>query len=475
MIYSSALLRVAAIAAALTLSVGCSSGSRSSKSSSSTSAPTTSASSSTTSAQPNPGGSVVAITTAAAPVAAQLDTDAFVAFREQVSISDMVLPSDPALANRAFVVEDNGTIRILDISGTTPQLDRALPLLPAALPAGAATGALRIQDASIALTTTSGANAEGIAFFDPLAANTPNDVTWFDLTAMAATWPAGTLNSAGTDVSGSALPLTYTSDAVIAGGRLIFTSSNLDASFNNNPGTIGGFPIDMTTHQLSAGTIIQSSDFNPTGLSRMVTLQGELLLVTNTGAYGVPGASIDVIDPGTFRVVATIPFASGTPNGRVEVSTDGTRGYVASQSEAEVYVLDLEQIGLELGNQAKTTLPARNLGGFALPTNAAFNFVSSIALSHTGNYLYAVNFNESVLHVIDLANPGVGASVTGFARSGIPASYEGLANTLAVRPGVPGVDFQGPSIYVMTINLAAADQTVTNVSVALDTVTVDKH
>jgi hypothetical protein len=332
-----------------------------------------------------------------------------------------------------------------------------------------------VQDANVALATTSGASAEGIALFNPLSANSAADVTWYDLSAMSTTWPAGTLNSAGTDVSGAALPLTYTSDAVIAGGRLIFTSSNLDAGFNNNPGTLGGFAIDMTTRQLSAGAILQTSSFNPTGLTRMVTLQGELLLVTNTGAYGVPGASIDVVDPGTLRIVATIPFASGTPNGRIEVSADGTRGYVASQGDAEVYVLDLEQIGLELGNQGTTSLPARNLGGFAVPTSSAYNFVSSIALSHTGNYLYAVNFNESVLHVIDLANPGIAASVTGFARSGLPSSYEGLANTIGVRAGVPGVDFQGPSIYVMTINLAAADQTVTNVSVALDTVTVDKH
>ena len=101
--------------------------------------------------------------------------------------------------------------------------------------------------------------------------------------------------------------------------------------------------------------------------------------------------------------------------------------------------------------------------------------MSSLALSHTGNYLYAIEFNSSAVYIVDLANPSVAKRLTGFARRGNVANYEGLVNKLAVRPGVPGTAFSGPSILAMTINLATADQTVRNVKVVLDTITVDKH
>ena len=45
---------------------------------------------------------------------AQLSTDTYVAFKENVSISDMALPTDPALKDKAFVVEDDGTVRIIE-------------------------------------------------------------------------------------------------------------------------------------------------------------------------------------------------------------------------------------------------------------------------------------------------------------------------------------------------------------------------
>ena len=87
MIHSS-FLRAAALGAALTLVTGCGSSSSKKKSSSTSTAATTTNTTPTpglpgpgaTPAHPNPGGSVVAITTASTPVNAQLTTDAFVAF-----------------------------------------------------------------------------------------------------------------------------------------------------------------------------------------------------------------------------------------------------------------------------------------------------------------------------------------------------------------------------------------------------------
>lgn len=429
-------------------------------------------------AAPNPGGQIAALVTASAPVNAQLGLGAYQAFQENVSISDLVISAQPGLERQAFIVEDNGTVRVLDLSGTAPQLLKAIDLFGAPLAAGIATGKLNIQSSAQALLTTSGGTGEGVAIFNPLTAQGPADVVRVNLNGITATWPAGTLNSAGVDVGGTPQPMTYTAAAVLVGNKLIYASSNLDASFNNNPGTVTAFDIDLTTGALSGGGFWATSDFNPTALTRVQTSQGEVLLCTNSGAFGQAGGSIDVFDPVSFRKVGVIGFPSGVvsaPAGEVVVSPDGKRGYVASQAEAQVFVIDLENIGQALGNQSSTDLSARYLGGFQLPSSSTTNFVSSIALSHTGNYLYAANFNESALYVIDLAQPALGARVVGFERSGDPASFQGLANKLAVRPGVPGVDFQGPSVFVMTINLAPGDQVVNNVSVVLDAVTVDRN
>ena len=465
----------ASLLAVLCLSVSaCNSGSRSSNNTGG-SAPVTSGTGAVTSL-PTPGGTTAALGSAQT-VHATLQTGAFDAFQTQRSTSDLQIPDQAGLRSTAFVVEDDGTLRVLDLSGASPALLRAFNVYASPLPGGSSTGSLNVLSPTLALLTSSGGGGERVALFDPLNATSAADVTLFSFDSLTFTWPAGTTNDKGADVGGQPLALTYTSGAMISGQRLFLTSSNFDSNFDLNPGTIVTYDIDVSSRQLSgAGAYLGTSDFNPTGLTRVATPQGDALLVTNTGPFGGGGASIDVIDPIGFAKVGTIELPNDkSPVGRITVSPDGRRGYVASQAAAEVYVLDLEDLGLELGNGATADLDARYLGAYSLPTNATTNFISSLGLSHTGDYLYAVSFNESVLYVIDLTAPGLGAAVSGFQRTADTTNYEGLANSVAVRPGVPGTDFSGPSLYVMTINLNAADQTQTGVRVVLDTVTVDRH
>ncbi len=423
----------------------------------------------------DPQGQVGAVTTSTSPVQATLSTDAYFAFKEQQSLSDFVISDDPALQDKAFVVEDKGTLRILDLSGAAPALDRAVDLFAAPLPAGIATGSLKIESANLGLLTTSGANGEGVAVFDPLTATTAADVTWFDFRSATVQWPVGTLNSKGVDVGGQALMLSYTADATVSAGKLILTASNLDASFDYNPGAVVAYDFNPATNSLSGGAFVQTTDFNPTALTRISTSQGELVLVTNSGAFGSPDGSIDVLDPNSLSRLGTIDFpANANPTGSLVVSKDGKRAYVGSQSSAQVFVLDLDGIESAFG-QSNADYSARFKGGYDLGGMATSHYVSSLALSHSERYLYAVDFNESALYVIDLQEGSSAAKVEGFVRGGLRASYEGLASQVVVRPGEPGVDFSGPSIFVMTTGIAAADRTLADVTISLDAVSVDKH
>ncbi len=479
--------RALALVLASTFLAACNSGTRKSTSaavvapiSSGTTSPTTSGStggvgSSQAAIRPDFGGQVAALGSAA-PVAASLELGAYRAFRESQAVSDLVIPDVPGLRDRLFAVEDTGFVRVLSLAGTAPTLDRALPLAAAPFPTGVATGALVIHDERAALVTASGQGGEAVYRFDPRTARTAQDVLRYDVGAITVTWPAGTRDSKGVDVGGGALPLTYTSGAALVGDRLFVTCSNLDASFDLRPGTLLALDLDPQTGALlPGGAVLKTTDFNPTAVTRVQTAAGPVLLVTNSGVYGAGPSSIDVVDPLSLRLLGTIPLGARNAHGRVIVSPDGARGYLPGQSSPDVYVLDLEGLEATLANMAPADLSARFLGGVAL-AGPAGGLVSSLALSHTGRYLYAVDFNASALWVVDLANPeGIAARVAGFARSGLPANFEGLANGVAVRPGVPGVDYQGASIHVLTMNLAAADQTIANVRVALDRVTVDRH
>lgn len=470
--------RVTALALLAAPLWGCNSGSRSR--SGATAAPTTSAaptSSSTTppAPLPSPGGQVAALTTAGA-VQAQLALGVHTAFRERTGVSDLVCPDLPGLRDRAFAVEEAGFVRVLDLSGATPRLERTIALAAAPLAPGQAMGALAIQDERTALLVSSGAGAETVWLFDPGAAQGPADVLRMDVGQLTVTWPAGTRNSAGADVGGQARPISYVSGAAIAGGRIWFSSSNFDSNFDLDPGTVLAYDWDPAQRRATGpGAVLRTTSWNPTGLLRLVTPRGELLLVTSSGLFGAGPSAVDVIDPRGPSLVGKIDLGPVNVAGRVLVSPDGRRGYLGSQSGAEVHVLDLTALGDLIGQSGTADLSARHLGAWQLPAAGSTNYLSRLALSHTGNYLYAVSFNESALYVVDLASPGLATVVRGFARTGDPSAYEGLASLVAVRPGVPGVDFQGPSVLVATINLAPADQTIQDVKVALDAVTVDRH
>lgn len=470
--YALTLLLVAA-PAALT-AVGCGGGGSSSRSL----AAAAITSQTPTSPAPDPGGQIAALGTQATAVNAQVGLNAYAAFRERAALSDAAIPDAPGLRDRAFVVEDDGHVRVLSLAGATPTLDRAIPLPGAPFAAGIAAGALSIQDERTALVTSSGAGGEAVYLFDPSTALAAGDVTKLTLSGLTLSWPAGTLNSKGVDVGARALPITYTSGAALSHQRLFVCASNLDAAFDYNPGAVLAFDVDPVTKALSNGVVFRTTDFNPTALTRVRTARGELILCTSSGTFGAGTSSIDVIDPVSLQLKATIPLGRRDAAGPIVVSKDGRRGYLGSQAAAEVYVLDLSNLGDELQNPTTTARPARYLGGYTLPTTGGFAYVSGLALSHSGTYLYAVNFNQSELFVIDLTTspqPGLAAKATGFKRSGNVANYEGLASKVVVRPGVPGTDFTGPSLYVATINLAVADQTITNVKVALDSVTLDRH
>jgi len=314
--------------------------------------------------------------------------DAFIEFGEETEVHDVEAEPDAELL---FVVEADGTFRVLDTSGERPALLRAFSLFPEALGRERSLGKLTVIRPDLALLPTQGTGFEGVALFDPSEARSSDDVTWFDVGALSATWPAGATNSQGIDVGQRPLLLTEVSGATVVGDTVFLCAANLDADGDHNPGVVLALRLDAAARRLEPRALIRTSAFNPTGLTRI----GDLLFVTNTGSFGQTGASVDVIDVRSARRLDSIEFPERLADGRVPdpfgplvVQPGGRSAYVGSLQQSRVYTVDL---------QARAFVKA-----VALPSAATQNSTRGLTLSQDGATLFAANTAAGAVNAIDV-------------------------------------------------------------------------
>jgi len=394
---------------------------------------------------------------------------AFSDFSPNAGVSDVAVAPDAPLA---YVVEATGTLRVLDIGADAPRLLRAARLFEEPVGSGRALGRLAVVRPDLALLPTRGPGFEGVAVFDPRQARRPADVTWIDLGGLQVEWPAETRDSQGADVSGRPLPVAGITAATVSAGRLVVCAANPDADGDHRPGVVALLPFDPAARAVGDATVLRTSAWNPTGLTRLATRAGERVLVTCTGSLGLTGGAVDVVDPAAGEVLGSIPFpraaAGADPYGPVRVSPNGARGYVGSLYGARVHTVALDRLQAALA--AGEGLAALRLADIPVETRSARNGIHDVALSGDGRTLYATNGGDGALHVIDLADPDAPVRVDGFARSGDPGAYEGLVGRVVVRPGAG--DAGGDSLLTVTTRLVPQDRLLPGVHAVMDRVDV---
>jgi len=223
-------------------------------------------------------------------------------------------------------------------------------------------------------------------------------------------------------------------------------------------------------------------------------------LVTNSGALGIEEddpntlpiesngitlseASIDVIDAQTLELVATFPlgFASLSMD-RLAIDPTGRLAMLGSSVTQELYAIDLEPLGAPGFPTTATGLVLDGSMGsngvvfaasnpFRLPGIAdgadpaiCSGLIGGTGFNNAGDRFYATERCDGTLSVlaIDLSgSPPPPVASDRFALLGVfplvaPLRSDTLTKvrdlgSLRVRPGVPGVDFDGPDFFY-TVN-----------------------
>ncbi len=279
-----------------------------------------------------------------------------------------VHPSDPniAFAAELFPTPAVEAIRIDPASplGFAP----AFPIfeLPADLngsdpasTAGAIIDDVRVESSTLAWVTTS--DFESVVPFNPTTGNARP--VQFQGAARLSVPTARTLSGAFLDSEGDPLvgfTTGFTSGVLLAGNRLLVCTSNL-IDFTPPTGAPGTVLLFDVVNPAASPLVITpatpaylvTSDFNPTALT---PLPGGLVAVTNTGIIDFvqppsnrPGprtpGSVDLIDPVSARMVASIPLGLSNPTfSTLALDPTTSVALVGSASRRQLYAIDLRGI-----------------------------------------------------------------------------------------------------------------------------------
>jgi hypothetical protein len=241
----------------------------------------------------------------------------------------------------------------------------------------------------------------------------------------------------------------------ITKGKVFITNNNLDANFN--PMGNGFITVINVLNNQFAG-IIQASGVNTTS---MVVI-GSTLYALNNGAvlyddktnefecdFDFP-PSIDLINTQTNAVFSNIAIPLSPENPTVclpnplVVTPDGRFGYMGLGLVGGLLKVDL--ISGEVINGTDNPIVLTELD--------SLNLTADVAIQN--NLLFATLFDTDQIAVVDTDTDEVNpfpyiAPFPAGIKAFDPGSkfFDGV-QSLAIRPGEPGVDFQGPNIFFIT-------------------------
>jgi len=249
-------------------------------------------------------------------------------------------------------------------------------------------------------------------------------------------------------------PFEEPASIIIADGKAFVSNNNFDPTFN--PAGNGFITVLNTANNLLV-TIIQSSGAN-TG--SMLLFEGTLYAVNGGATIFFPDSgiftcntdfppSIDLINIQTNTVIDTIDIPLSPENplicllNSLAATSDGF-GYMGLGLVGSLLKVDL--ISGDVINGTSNPIVITDTTGL--------NNTSPVAIRD--NLLFTTLFNSDQIAVLDTNNdelnpfPYMAPFPAGIRAFDPDADLFDGVQTLAIRPGIPGVDFQGPDIFFIT-------------------------
>ena len=290
----------------------------------------------------------------------------------------------------------------------------------------------------------------------------------------------------------------FTADVLPVGDQIFVATSNLLSSSRAQfaPGTVLAFVLDRSANPPivqpnPVETIILTSEYNPTSLTRYTTPSGrDLLLVGLTGSIALgtgpdlvrTDSAIDVIDVATRELIATIPLGpAGIGFSGMAIDPTQRLGLLGAATRRALFGIDLAALDdpdLGLGSE---TLPIRLDGSvagyrdarvfeasnaFALPkrqdgpSDSICTTQTSVAIQGAGRFVAATDFCDGTISVLDLELPASRSTPIDPTRvltlDRVLNATDPIIDTatdlraigrIVIRPGTPGIDFNGPDVH----------------------------
>lgn len=296
----------------------------------------------------------------------------------------------------------------------------------------------------------------------------------------------------------------FTSGVALAGGHLFVSSSNVGADAGKpntqyRPGSVLVYDFDRSVDPPRVGPdpntpVILTTGFNPTHVTAVEVEGREFVLVSVSGAIGIEeddpdtdpiegagialsDAAIDIIDAGTLELVATVPLGLAALSfDELAIDRSGRVALIGSATARVLYGIDLAPLATLPSSVSQPlvlerdeavlfdaaepfVLPARRNGA---PPESCPGQTAGVAFNDAGDRIFATDFCDGTLTVVGTDLVGDFSTVELRQRFLVLDTLDVVApirpdtlgqprapGAVAVRPGVPGVDFTGPDVFVL--------------------------
>jgi hypothetical protein len=247
------------------------------------------------------------------------------------------------------------------------------------------------------------------------------------------------------------------SDIAIANGKVFVSNTNLDENFEpQGPGFIS--VIDAGTNQFIDQ--FPTSGANTGGELGGMTIINDNIYVVNAGGFSstpdfseffcdfnLP-PSIDIIDPQLIDIIDTIniPLSEENPKvclpSKIAPTPDETFGYMGLGIVGAMLKVDL---------QNNTIINGTN-NPIVLTDLSSLNLIGDIEINDDG-IGFASIFNNDEIAVFDSSGNQTVLNPFPFIapfQAGSPSSLLEGVQSIAIRSGAPGIDFQGADVFFTT-------------------------